>query len=396
MDRFPTPAACHLGWGAVSHVGEDARRLRARRALIVASHGLQGSPILRRVEEELEDEGIGYRSVANASHSPDAAAVRETLGSWREERADLLVSVGGGNAHDLAKAVGAASAGGVDVLDLEGSDTLRAPNPPHIAVNTTAGTGSELSRYAFITSHRRGRRMMISDSRLTPRVAINDPAIHAQMPARLTAASGMNVLTHAIGAHLSPSATPLASDLALDALEAVAQNLARAVENGDDEEARQAMAHAEQLAGLAYNGVGLGLADAMSLCITAVYDVPHGELSAALLPYVLAYTAPAASERLAQIADALLGADAPRGVAQKAHAACEAVAQLTRRVDLPTSLHALGIDDQVGYSCAQTILQNPFAGQTPRPPDLAAVNAILEEAVLGTTPADAARALGAM
>lgn len=383
VDEFPLPATCRLGWGEIRYVGEDARRLGGHHALIVTSPGLEDGAAVRETEDRLVSAGLTAIVYGHTSHAPDNTQVKEASAIYAENECDILVSVGGGNPHDLAKAVGVVASHGGTILDFEGEDRLRVSTPPHIAVNTTTGTGSEISRFAFITSHRKGRRLMVSDRRITPRVAINDPALQESASAELTAMGGMNVLTHACEAYLSRKAAPLSDTMALDAIELVAKNLERAVVDPHDHDARAALAHAEQLAGLAYNVAGLGLADAMSMAISSVYDAPQAGCNAVLLPHVLAYESAAEPERVAQIAEVLLGADAPKDTVERARACPAAVEALARRVRTPRSLRHMGIDEEVSYMCVWSVLKSALLASERRPPRDVEIVAMLEAAVEG-------------
>ncbi|HVM46192.1 MAG TPA: iron-containing alcohol dehydrogenase [Candidatus Thermoplasmatota archaeon] len=393
VQRFDLPATCRLGWGTREGVGEDARRLAGGgTALLVTTSSMRTSQQVKEVTDRLQEKGFRVVVDDHANHVPDNARVNEGAAVYRANDCGLIVSVGGGNTHDLAKAIGAVVVSGRSIVELEGVDRLRGPNPPHIAVNTTAGTGSELSRYTFITSHRKGRRVMVSDRRITPRVAINDPHTHLSMPRALTASGGINVLAHAVEAYLSRAAMPLTDDMALDAIDLVRQYLERAVKDGHDEEARTAMAQAEQLAGMAYNSAGLGLADGISLTLSAVYDVPHGECNAILLPYVLAYNMPVAKERIAEIGKAL-GAEGRTD--ELARGAVSGAYELAQRVGIHRSMGELGVDQDVAYMCLWSVMKNPLLANNPRPITEEGLAEIFVESVSGDPPEEAIRRLSA-
>lgn len=394
LQHYELPATCRLGWGAMEGVAEDARRLTSDGAtlLLVTTASMRNTPTVKHVRERLEDKHFRVVIDDHTSHVPDNPRVTEGAEIYRTNQCAGIVSVGGGNTHDLAKGIGAVVSSGRSILELEGVDRLRAPNPPHIAVNTTAGTGSELSRYTFITSHRKGRRIMVSDRRITPRVAINDPGTHMSMPRALTASSGMNILTHAVEAYLSRAAMPLTDDMALDAIELVRTYLERAVKDGHDEEARTAIAQAEQLSAMAYNSAGLGLADGISLTLSAVYDVPHGECNAILLPYVLAYNLPVAQERIGEVARAM-GVEG-RG-SELARSAVGATYDLSQRVGIHRSMRDIGIDDDVAYMCLWSVMKNPLLANNPRPLTEEALTEIFAESVSGDPPEEALKRLAA-
>ncbi len=389
---FRMPATCRLGWGTLDGVGADARHLGASKALVVTSAALARSPLVPRVADLLRASGVETVAFDHATHIPDSAQAEDGARLYREAGCDSLVSVGGGNPHDLAKAIGALVESGGSLPELEGVDRLRAPNPPHVAVNTTAGTGSELSRYAFILRRGTTRRLILSDARLTPSVAINDPATHRTMPPALTASSGMNLVTHAVEAYLSVDSMPIVDAMALDAIALAGKYLERAVRDGNDDEARTGMAEAEQLAGIAYNSAGLGVADAISLTLSAEYGIPHGECNAIVLPYVLAYDLRTSAARLGEISRALLGrTDAVTpGLAEEAPTLVEGLA---RRVGLHHALADYNVNWDSVYTFVYGMLENPFVAENPRPLTKDALGEIFLDAVQGEDPRRAVASL---
>ena len=214
------------------------------------------------------------------------------------------------------------------------------------------GSGSELSRLLFVVDREKGRPAMIRDERITPRVAINDPGTHVTSPPEVTAAAGMNLLTHAIEAYFSRNAAPLTDALALDAVALVAEHLPRAVADGNDPKARGALAMAEQLAGIAYNSAGLGVADAIALSLTAQYDLPHGAINGALLPHVVALDVAERRSKARRLAETLGGSEPGR--------IPEALAEVARRAGAPLSLSALGLEEDVVYTSIGAILESPL------------------------------------
>ncbi|HVL47699.1 MAG TPA: iron-containing alcohol dehydrogenase [Candidatus Thermoplasmatota archaeon] len=352
LPRFVMPATCRLGWGAAEGVGKDVRRVGASRALVVTTHGLEGSWIVKDALAALGGAGVETELSARAHGPPDDARARDVAEAFRSMGADALVSIGGGSAHDLAKAAGVLATHGGALSDHEGVDRLRVDTPVHVALNTTAGSGSELSRLLFVVDREKGRPAMIRDERITPRVAINDPGTHVTSPPEVTAAAGMNLLTHAIEAYFSRNAAPLTDALALDAVALVAEHLPRAVADGNDPKARGALAMAEQLAGIAYNSAGLGVADAIALSLTAQYDLPHGAINGALLPHVVALDVAERRSKARRLAETLGGSEPGR--------IPEALAEVARRAGAPLSLSALGLEEDVVYTSIGAILESPL------------------------------------
>lgn len=392
LPRLGRQTTCHVGAGVATRLADEMLRLGGCRAFVVATRSLAAHPVLRDATARLEAAGLETTVFAEATEESSERVAREGLSRWRKTRADVLVSIGGGAAHDLAKLVGilATSRDPLDAL-AEGA-RLRDPLPPHVALNTTTGTGAEMSRFALLAA-RDGRRVVLDDAYLRPRVALNDPEVHASQPASLTAAGALHLVARATGALLAPRASPLASALALDAVALVATHLDAVLDDGSDRDARAGLAWAEQKAGLACDAAGLWLLDAMSLAVAGTYPVTRGVVSAVLLPYVVAYELRAGATRLAPLAEALLGADAPREPEERMRILPAALTALGARAGMPGSLRGLGVDDPVADGCVRATLANPLANAGPRPATEAGIAEILAEARDGAGPAEALRVL---
>ncbi len=221
---------------------------------------------------------------------------------FQDKKCDLIISLGGGSSHDCAKGIGIVSTNGGNIRDYEGVDKSTKPMPPFIAINTTAGTASEMTRFCIITNTSNHVKMAIVDWRVTPTVAINDPLLMAGMPPALTAATGMDALTHAVEAYVSIIATPVTDACAIKAIELIAGSLRAAVANGADMVARDNMAYAEYLAGMAFNNASLGHVHAMAHQLGGFYNLPHGVCNAILLPHVEKFNLIAKVDRFGDIA----------------------------------------------------------------------------------------------
>ena len=200
--------------------------------------------------------------------------------------------------HDCAKGIALVATNGGKITDYEVVDKSTRPQLPLMAINTTAGTASEMTRFCIITDETRQVKMVIVDKHTTPILSVNDPQMMTEMPLGLTAATGMGALTHAIEAYVSTMATPITDACALKAIELISSNLRAAVKNGKDMYAREQMAYAQFLAGMAFNNASLGYAHAMAHQLGGFYDLPHGICSAILLPHVQAFNSQVAATRL--------------------------------------------------------------------------------------------------
>jgi alcohol dehydrogenase len=261
----------------------------------------------------------------------------------RENDCDCVISLGGGSPHDCAKGIALVAANGGAIGDYEGLDRSSKPQLPLIAINTTAGTASEMTRFCIITDETRHIKMAIVDKHVTPLLSVNDPQLMLKKPRGLTAATGMDALTHAVEAYVSTAATPITDACAIKAMELIRDNLRTAVAHGDDIEAREQMAYAEFLAGMAFNNASLGYVHAMAHQLGGFYDLPHGVCNALLLPFVQEYNAQVAAPRLKDVAKAL-GIDvSAMNDATGAQAAIDAIKKLAADVGIPANLTSIGV-----------------------------------------------------
>jgi alcohol dehydrogenase len=255
---------------------------------------------------------------------------------------------------------------GGHIRDYEGVNKTTKPMPPFLAINTTAGTASEMTRFCIITNTDTHVKMAIVDWRCTPNIAINDPLLMVGMPPSLTAATGMDALTHAVEAYLSTIATPITDACAIKAIELIADYLRPAVANGQNLEARDKMAYAEYLAGMAFNNASLGYVHAMAHQLGGFYNLPHGVCNAILLPYVCEFNMIACPQRLADIAVAL--GEEIRGLSPVDAAAkgIAAIRKLSRDVGIPAGLAELGVKEEDLRTMAANAMKDACMLTNPR------------------------------
>lgn len=342
---FYIPNVSLMGVGASKQAGPQAKGLGATKALIVTDKGLSQLGVAARIRGQLEEAGVKAVVFDGAEPNPTDTNVHDGLKVYQQERCDAIVSLGGGSAHDCAKGIGMVATNGGHIRDLEGIDKTKKPMPPFVAINTTAGTASEMTRFCIITNTSTHVKMAIVDWRCTPNVAINDPVLMVGKPPALTAATGMDALTHAIEAYVSIAATPITDACALQAMRLIAENLQPAVANGANLEARDRMAYAEFLAGMAFNNASLGYVHAMAHQLGGFYNLPHGVCNAVLLPVVCEFNAIAAARRFGDVAVALgepIDGLAPIDAAAKAVAS---IRKLSRSVGIPAGLKELGVKE---------------------------------------------------
>ena len=252
------PSRNVFGEGSVVETGELMKSLGGSKAMIVTDEFLASHPMTARIQKILKDAGVDSAVFGKAEPNPKDTNVVEGEKFYHDNGCDCILSLGGGSSHDCAKGIGLVATNGGKISDYEGVDKAHEALPPLVAVNTTAGTASEITRFCIITDTARKVKMCIVDWRVTPAIAINDPELMVGMPASLTAATGMDALTHAVEAYVSTDANPLTDAAAIKAIDKIVHYLPQAVANGDYMKARSEMAYAQYLAGVAFNNASLG------------------------------------------------------------------------------------------------------------------------------------------
>ncbi|ADL12509.1 iron-containing alcohol dehydrogenase [Acetohalobium arabaticum] len=356
-----------MGAGAVEEIGDQLKKLKGTKALIVTDEDLVELGIVEEVTEHIKKVGIDFVVFDGVQPNPTVSNVEAGLELLEEENCDIVVSVGGGSPHDCAKGIAIVATNGGEITDYEGLDQSTEPMMPLISVNTTAGTASEMTRFAVITDEERQVKMAIADWRVTPNVAINDPLLMMKKPPALTAATGMDALTHAVEAYVSTDATPVTDSAAIKAIELVAENLREAVANGDNFEARDNMAYAEFLAGMAFNNASLGFVHAMAHQLGGFYDLPHGVCNAILLPHVEGFNLIANPGRLADIAETMGENIEELSTRAAADKALEAITTLSKDIGIPQRLSDLeGVKKEDFDTLAENALKDVCSSTNPR------------------------------
>ena len=299
---FYIPCVSLFGPGCAKEIGIKAQNLGAKKALIVTDVGLFKFGVADEIANYLKEAGVDSYIFPGAEPNPTDINVYHGVTAYNENACDFIVSLGGGSSHDCAKGIGLVTAGGGHIRDYEGIDKSTVPMTPLIAINTTAGTASEMTRFCIITNTDTHVKMAIVDWRCTPLIAIDDPKLMLAKPAGLTAATGMDALTHAVEAYVSTAANPITDACAEKAITMISEWLSPAVANGDNLEARDAMSYAQYLAGMAFNNASLGYVHAMAHQLGGFYNLPHGVCNAILLPHVCEFNLIACPERYAKIA----------------------------------------------------------------------------------------------
>ncbi|GFM55209.1 Alcohol dehydrogenase II [Pseudomonas cichorii] len=378
---FFIPAVNIIGSGCIEEAMQAIRKYGFLKALIVTDAGLAKAGVAAQVAGLLVEQGIDAVIYDGAKPNPTIANVEKGLALLQERQCDFVISLGGGSPHDCAKGIALCASNGGHISDYEGVDRSQKPQLPLIAINTTAGTASEMTRFCIITDEVRHVKMAIIDRNVTPILSVNDPKMMVGMPRSLTAATGMDALTHAIEAYVSTAATPITDACAIKAMNLIAGNLYKAVCDGTDIVARENMAYAQFLAGMAFNNASLGYVHAMAHQLGGFYDLPHGVCNAVLLPHVQSFNATVSAARLTDVAHAM-GADI-RGLSPQegARAAVGAIRKLSTSVEIPSGLLALGVKEEDIPTLATNALKDACGLTNPRPASQEQIESIFRQAL---------------
>jgi alcohol dehydrogenase len=339
---FFIPSVTLIGLGAHKEIPGKIKALGGKKPLVVSDKGITAAGITDQIVKLLKAAKMDCVVYDDTIPNPTDNNVHDGVEVYKKNKCDSLITLGGGSSHDCGKGIGLVIGNGGKIHDFEGVDKSTKPMPPYVAVNTTAGTASEMTRFCIITDTSRKVKMAIVDWRVTPGVAVDDPLLMMGMPPALTAATGMDALTHAVEAYVSTIATPMTDACAEKAITLIAKHLRAAVANGQDVEAREGMCYAQFLAGMAFNNASLGHVHAMAHQLGGFYDLPHGECNAILLPHVEKFNLIAKVDRFVEMAK-LMGENvdgmSPRAAAEKA---LDAIRQLSTDVGIPSGLIELG------------------------------------------------------
>ncbi len=364
--KFFIPSVNVLGQGAVDDAIGDIQTFGFQRALIVTDKPLVEIGIAGGLVAKLADVGIESFLFDGTQPNPTVGNVEAGLKILKDNDCDFVISLGGGSPHDCAKGIALVATNGGSIKDYEGVDVSKRPQHPLVAINTTAGTASEMTRFCIITDEERHIKMAIVDKNTTPILSVNDPELMLKKPKALTAATGMDALTHAIEAYVSIAANPITDACAIKAIEIIRDNLATAVNDGQNLEAREQMAYAQFLAGMAFNNASLGYVHAMAHQLGGFYDLPHGVCNALLLPHVQEYNAHVVPHLLKDVAVAM-GVDVS-GMSdeQGAAAAIDAIKSLSVSIDIPASLTELGVKEKDIPTLADNALKDACGFTNPK------------------------------
>ncbi len=380
ISKFVAPEII-FGRGSLGQVGDSAARLGASRVFLVSDPGVIAAGWTERTLHYLRRAGLQVACYSAVTTNPKDSEVEEGLARYRESGCDALVAIGGGSPTDVAKAIAILASNGGQLTDYEGINRITRPLPPMVMVPTTAGAGSEVSQFTIVVDTQRKLKMSIISRSLVPDIAIVDPELLCTKDRLLTAATGMDALTHAIEAYVSLAATPLTDVHALQAIGLCARNLPRAVADREDIEANSRMAMASLAAGLAFSNAILGATHAMTHQVDGLIDQHHGETNASILPHVMAFNLSSCPARFADIAAALGVERQGRTQECTGRWAIDAVQELIAAIGLNKGLAELGLDARDIPLLSRNALNDACLVTNPRPASLADIQRLFHQAL---------------
>ena len=349
-NRFVLNETSYHGAGAIKDIATEAKGRGFKKAFVCSDPDLIKFGVTKKVIDVLEGAGLDYEIYSNIKPNPTIENVQTGVEAFKKSGADYLIAIGGGSSMDTAKGIGIVIANPEfeDIRSLEGVAPTKNKSVPIFAVPTTAGTAAEVTINYVITDVEKNRKMVCVDPKDIPVVAFVDPEMMSSMPKGLTAATGMDALTHAIEGYITAGAWELSDMFHLKAIEIISRSLRNAVANTP--EGRADMALGQYVAGMGFSNVGLGIVHSMAHPLGALYDTPHGVANAIILPTVMEYNAPATGEKYREIARAM-GVQGVENMSQEEYrkAAIDAVRKLSEDVGIPADLKAIVKEEDIPF-----------------------------------------------
>ncbi len=382
IGQLRTPGVVHFGPGSIEKLKGEAAALDATRALVVTDPGLAGTPMVATVQALLSDAGLGVETFADVVPEPPIGVVEAALEQVRNTGCDLLVGVGGGSSLDVVKVVSVLATNEGDVRDYFGTDLVPKPGLPKVLVPTTAGTGSEVTPIAILTDTEAKVKKGIVSPFLYGHVSIVDPELTHSLPPAITAATGMDALTHAIEAFTSVKANPLSDALALEAMRMIAENIADAYDDGEDADARAAMSLGSMMAGMCLPLAGAGAVHALAYPLGGEFHLSHGQSNTLMLPYVLKFNTSACLGKTKKIVETL-GEETEGLTPEEVAARAQGVAsRLATRVGMPLRLSDYDVPEAAIPAMAQAASKiTRLLDNSARPVSVEEIAAIYREAL---------------
>lgn len=373
----------YFGAGCRKEIKGELARRGYKKAFVVSDRDLVKFGVAKMVTDELDEAGVAYVVFDEVKANPTIHNVQTGFGKFKAFAPDVIIAIGGGSVIDTAKAIGiiATNPDFYDVRSLEGVADTKHKAFPIMAFATTSGTAAEVTINYVITDEEAGRKLVCVDPHDIPVVAFNDAEMMTSMPKGLTAATGMDALTHAIEGYITKGAHALSDLLCRNSIKMIAENLATATFDGKNAEAREGMAMGSYVAGMAFSNVGLGIVHSMAHPLGARYDIAHGVANALLLPFVMEYNMSAAMKKYGDIARAMGVRTEGLTEEQAALAAIDAVRTLSKAIGIPQRLGEIGIREEQLPQLAADALIDPCTGGNPKDVTVEDILAIYKKAL---------------
>ena len=381
VQRFILNETSYFGPGARKVLPEVIDRLGKKKALVVTDKGLIKFGVAKMVTDVLDEAGVAYEIFSEVKPNPTVTNVKDGVAAFKAAKADLLIAIGGGSAMDTAKGIGivVANPDFADIVSLEGCAPTKNKSIPMVALPTTAGTAAETTINYVIIDEEKKKKMVCVDPNDIPAVAIIDAELMYSLPKSLTAATGMDALTHAIEGYITKGAWEMSDMFEIEAIRMIARYLPVAVDEPQNPEGRNGMAVAQYIAGMAFSNVGLGLVHGMAHPMGSLFDVPHGVANALLLPTIMEFNMPKCLDKYPHIAEAM-GVDI-KGMTkeQASQAAVDAVRDLAIRVGIPQHLTDLGIKESDIPALAEQAIADVCTPGNPRDCNIDEIKALYKK-----------------
>jgi len=377
---FYLPERVIFGNGVAQQVGQCVKDLKGEKVFLVTDKGVAGLDSFKDVEKSLEKEAVDYYLYAEVDANPTDTQVERGARLYKEEKADVLVAVGGGSSIDSAKAIGILVNNGGSIRDYDGADLFKNQIPPLITIPTTAGTGSEVTMWSVITNTQDNFKMAPGGWKLLPKIALIDPVMMVSMPPLMTAGTGLDALSHAVEAYCVPWSMPQTDALAISAIKYIVKYLGPAVADGSNKEAREGMAMGSLEAGMAFSSTGCGGIHALGHQLSSQCGIPHGTAMGIMMPPLMDYNIIASMDRMVDIAVAM--GEQVEGLSKREAAtkAPLAVAQLAKSIGIKTKLSEYGVDPKVIPGLAKWALKDGDLPGNPRVLDLEEIKMLYQRA----------------
>ncbi|MDN4492257.1 iron-containing alcohol dehydrogenase [Ureibacillus aquaedulcis] len=368
-EKITLPPISYTGWGSLSNLLDEVKRFNAKKILVITDPFLLNIGITNKVTDPLNEDGYETEIYSEVVPEPPLAVGEKLVAYTRENQFDMVIGVGGGSALDLAKLAGvlASHEGKVEeYLNLTGTKKVAKKGIPTILIPTTSGTGSEVTNISVLSLET--TKDVVTHDYLVADVAIVDPALTISLPPKVTAATGVDALTHAVEAYISKNASPVTDALALQAIRLISNSIRTAVSNGEDKQARTDMSYGSYLAGLAFFNAGVAGVHALAYPLGGQFHIAHGDSNAVLLPYVMGYIRQSCEKRMKDIYDAMGFSSVNLSQEQASYRCVAELKRLVEDVNIPSTLQGFNIAEEALESLAtDAIEQKRILARSPMP-----------------------------